>query len=149
MRYEASGRIAGRRPTAVVLLPLVAAAIVAVAWFGSRSPATERPVSPPVAVDCTDMPPADCRRAVEAAREALGDGGPPPRAATVSTSMICGDDLDCPRWFLRDSRSIGSVRLSFDDPPLEAWVNLVEPDTRRGANGRSFVGLVIRWVDRS
>jgi hypothetical protein len=179
MHYEASGRATPRRRWPIIGPPVLALALVAAALAGkvgesprpgpdasgvaaatsaAPSGAPDAPDATPAPVrwiECGGIPQHDCGRAIDAAQRALDD--PPPRvlSATLSSSLICGDDLDCPRWFLHGSRSVGSVILTFADSPLEAWVNVVEPDPEPAASGAAeqprgqFLGRVIRWFERS
>jgi hypothetical protein len=164
MQYQASGRASSRRRWPLVVPPLLALALVAAGLAGragEQAPADEA-TNPEAArapivrwIECGGVANAECGAAVAAARRALDDPIPTVHTATVSPSLICGDDLDCPRWFLHGSRSVGSVVLTFADSPLEAWVNVVEPDPEPAQSGLveqppgQFLGRVIRWFERS
>lgn len=180
MHYEASGRATPRRRWPILVPPLLAVALVAAALAGragesspadqDANPGADRPEATAALVrwiECGGLPNADCGAAVAAARHALDDSFPAVHTATVSPSLICGDDLECPHWFLRRSRSVGSVVLTFVDSPLEAWVNVVEPDVaadpadhagadpgtdadqRDGGPAPRFLGRLVRAFERS
>jgi len=164
MQYRASGRASSRRRWPLVIPPLLAVALVAAGLAGragESSPADEG-ANPAVAsapivrwIECGDVANAECGAAVAAARRALDDTFPIVHSATVSPSLICGDDLECPAWFLGGSRSVGSVVLTFVDSPLVAWINVVEPDRDAVLDGESdgpapqLLGRLIRAFERS
>lgn len=53
-----------------------------------------------------------CSAAVLAAREALGGADVSIDTARVWPTLVCGDDLDCPRALLDRADPVGSVTLS-------------------------------------
>jgi hypothetical protein len=86
-----------------------------------------------------------CRQLILAGIVLLPDEGVVVRAE-VYPSLVCGDDLDCPRSFLRDGSPAGSVVLTLADGAT-AWVNVVMTETPRrvGETPRRFAGRLIRW----
>ena len=162
MQYQASGRASSRRRWPLVVPPLLAVALVVAGLAGRAGEsrpdegADPAPTASPIVrwIDCGGVATEECGAAVAAARRALDDTFPTVHTATVSPSLICGDSLECPPWFLRDSRSVGSVVLTFVDSPLVAWVNIVEPRPVEAADRPAeepprFLGRVTRSFDRS
>lgn len=163
MQYQASGRASNRRRWPLIVPPLLAVALVAAGLAGRAGEVRPddgthvSPSAPPIVrwIDCGDVATQECGAAVAAARRALDETFPTVHTATVSPSLICGDSLECPPWFLRDSRSVGSVVLTFVDSPLVAWVNIVEPDPAAVPDDEDdepapqLLGRLIRAFERS
>ncbi|HEU0235985.1 MAG TPA: hypothetical protein VFR14_06035 [Candidatus Limnocylindrales bacterium] len=163
MQYQASGRASNRRRWPLVVPPLLAVALVAAGLAGRAGEvppddgAHPSPSASPIVrwIDCGGVANQECGAAVAAARRALDESFPIVHTATVSPSLICGDSLECPPWFLRDSRSVGSVVLTFVDSPLVAWVNVVEPDPSAVPDGEGdgsapeLLGRLVRAFERS
>jgi len=93
------------------------------------------------------MPAYQCSAAVLAAREALGGADVSIDSARAWPTLVCGDDLDCPRALLARSDPVGSVTLSLADGRGEVWVNVlrVPAPTRLNETGERLVAQVIRW----
>jgi hypothetical protein len=74
----------------------------------------------------------------------------PPEIPTIAGvevwgSILCGDDLDCPRERLVSSSPLGSVVVSFADGGPSAWVNVVRRSPRAvdgGGPGRPDAWIV-------
>ena len=165
--YEVESRAPGPRRR-VVALPLVAAlGVLAVGLLGQGSP---RPANPPAAspegsavaevasgqdavpgpprvVDCGDMPAFECPAAVLAAREAMAPADVTIDSARAWTTLLCGDELDCPRPLLASSDPVGSVTFSLAGGRGEVWVNVVRvpAPNRLNENRERLVAQVIRW----
>jgi hypothetical protein len=92
-------------------------------------------------VDCGTVPAGDCVDAVDAARLAVSDVPFPIVRVQAWPTLICGDDLDCPRPLLAMSKPVGSVVLTFDDRAV-AWLNVYHI-----ANDRTdrVLASVVRW----
>ena len=88
-----------------------------------------------------------CSAAVLAAREALGGADVSIDTARVWPTLVCGDDLDCPRALLARADPVGSVTLSLADGRGEVWVNVVRvpAPSRLNETGERVVAQVIRW----
>ena len=99
----------------------------------------------PTSIGCRDIASWRCRQLVLAGIVLLPADVSPVRAE-VYPSLMCGDDLDCPRSFLRGGSPAGSVVLSFGDGG-SAWVNVVMSETPRrvGETPMRFVGRLVRW----
>jgi hypothetical protein len=99
----------------------------------------------PASIACRDMAPWRCREVVLAGVVLLS-GPEEPLRAEVYPSLVCGDDLDCPRSFLASGSPAGSVVLTLADG-ASAWVNVVMTETPRrvGEAPRRFVGRLVRW----
>ena len=108
-------------------------------------PAAAPDASLPASIACRDIASWRCRQLVLAGVVLLPDRERPVRA-DVYPSLVCGDDLDCPRTFLTGSSPAGSVVLTFADGGT-AWVNVVMTETPRrvGETPRRFVGRLVRW----
>jgi hypothetical protein len=153
MAFEVALRSLGRSRRPIVVPPLIAAAVIAIAILGGRpGPAPPPAVSPqpPVLADvteCVDVRPVTCRQAAEVAAVALGVGHPTIASAKVWRSLLCGDTLDCSPTLLLRTRPAGSVVFTFDDRTV-AWVNLVWVDvsSRRFEDGTErLTAFVVRW----
>ena len=108
-------------------------------------PAAAPDASLPASIACRDIASWRCRQLVLAGVVLLADTERPVRA-DVYPSLVCGDDLDCPRTFLSGSSPAGSVVLTFADGGT-AWVNVVMTETPRrvGETPRRCVGRLVRW----
>ena len=169
---EQSYEVVGRRPgprRRVVLAPfLIALGVLAAGFLGNgltgRAPAAvtsgislnlgtapvpssaEAVPGPPRVVDCGRMPAYECPAAVLAAREALGAVDASIDLARAWPTLLCGDDLDCPRSLLARADPVGSVTFALSDGRV-VWVNILrEPaPTRLNETGERLVAQVIRW----
>ena len=134
----------GHAPASVApVVPVSSGTSVAAAVAGSA----ETVPGPPRVVDCGRMPAYQCSAAVLAAREALGGADVSIDSARAWPTLVCGDDLDCPRALLARSDPVGSVTLSLADGRGEVWVNVlrVPAPTRLNETGERLVAQVIRW----
>jgi hypothetical protein len=156
----------GRGP--VIIAVVAAALIVAAAVAGTVAP---RPAAPatlagagiaavrypdpsPVpattsagAIVCDGLRDAECLAAVNAARRAVGDVDVALETAHAWPTLLCRDDLDCPRTLMETSRPVGSVVLTFAHIGA-VWVNVfgfLEPN-RLNENREVLAGRVVRWL---
>lgn len=147
MSYEVPTRPIARSRRPILIPPLVALAIVAVALFASPTtdpvPPPERP--PPASTaaplsaaltDCNELRAFPCRDMVRVAQLSLDSSYSRITSATAWRSMICGNDSDCPPGMLDGSRPAGSVVFTFIDGSV-AWVNVLWLDvsSRRFEDG--------------
>jgi hypothetical protein len=91
------------------------------------------------------MASSKCRQLVLAGA-ALLPGQEKALRAEVYPSLVCGDDVDCPRRFLESGIPAGSVVLTLGDG-ASIWVNVVlaaSPAQGGKAPGR-FVTRLARW----
>jgi hypothetical protein len=104
------------------------------------------PISPD-AITCEGLPNAECLTAVEAAERAIGDVGVAVQTAQAWPTLLCRDDLDCPRPLLRASEPVGSVVLTFADIGA-VWVNVfrIPEPNRLNENREVLAGRVVRWL---
>ena len=171
--YEVVGRPPGPRRRLVVVPFLLAAGVLAAGFLGhgltglggrapisaiSVAPVAAEPVpvvppalavpGPPRVVECGRMPAYACPAAVLAAREALGEVDASIDTAKAWPTLICGDDLDCPRALLARADPVGSVTFALSDGRV-VWVNVLrEPaPTRLNETGSRLVAQVIRWFN--
>jgi hypothetical protein len=117
-------------------------------------------ISPPVQADTSDRStraaaPASiacgviaswwCRRVVQASLELL-PADETASSARVYATLVCGDDLDCPRSCLCGGSPAGSVVLTLADG-ASAWINVIAigGPRRIGEPPPRFVGRVVRW----
>lgn len=101
----------------------------AIAVNGSSRAAASLPALPrpmPVALDCTTLDAASCRRIAQAALDAVPADAPPIAHATVWGSLVCNDDFDCPGRYLADAVPLGSVIVVFADDGPAAAINVVD-----------------------
>jgi hypothetical protein len=101
---------------------------------------------PRAAITCDGLRDAECLAAISAARRAIGDVHVAPETARAWPTLLCRDDLDCPRPLLEASEPVGSVVLAFAHIGV-AWVNvfrLPEPN-RLNENREVLAGRVVRW----
>jgi hypothetical protein len=134
--YEAAPRkiASSRRLVAVPLL--FGAVVVSAGIAGSLMPRRAEPTpTPRVApsinvplvatggVDCGRVSRFDCVTVADAARDALRDV--PFRIVSIQMwpTLICGDDLDCPRAMLERADPIGSAAVTFEDRGV-AWIDV-------------------------
>jgi hypothetical protein len=128
-----------------VVLPRPAGPDTAVVRDPGPSPAVPPELSP-TAIVCDGLRDAECVAAVSAARRAIGDVHVTLETARAWPTLLCRDDLDCPRPLLQASEPVGSVVLTFADIGV-AWVNvfrLPEPN-RLNENREVLAGRVVRW----
>lgn len=102
-----------------------------------------------IRVDCGDLPAADCRAALEAARRVLGGEAAAVRAVTASRSLACADALDCPPGFILGRRPVGLLVVAFVDGSPDAWFNVVEPRIRGGAGDPRMIARAVRSIQLS
>jgi hypothetical protein len=143
--------IVGRISSAGPPVPSVARPAVAEGPSASRAAPGAASSTPgtvaaglPRSIVCGDIVPWRCRQLVLAGLVLL----PPEEAARqaeVYPTLICGDDLDCPRSFLDAGAPAGSVVLTLAEGRT-AWVNVVMTETPRrvGEAPRRFVGRLVR-----
>jgi hypothetical protein len=116
-----------------------------------RPPGVPTAISPaavsPAAVTCDGMPNDDCLASVDAAERAIGDVGVALEAARAWPTVLCRDDLDCPRPLLRVSEPVGSVVLTFAHIGV-VWVNVfrIPEPNRLNENREVLAGRVVRWL---
>jgi hypothetical protein len=136
---------------ALILLAAVAGSLVAPARAPAPARDTDAPAAaataiPAVAINCGGLRETDCLAAVEAARRAIDDPGGDVEQARAWPTLICGDDLDCPRPLLQASDPVGSVELTLGDRAV-VWVNIfrIPEPNRLNENREVIAGRVIRW----
>ena len=100
----------------------------------------------PASIACGPVNLSACRQLVRAGVVLLPEGRQTVHAS-VYTSLVCGDDFDCPRSLLRDAEPAGSVVLTLGDGSA-AWVNVVSKlaTGRIGRPTRTYLGLLVRWI---
>jgi len=98
----------------------------------------------PASVRCHDLAVGPCQRVAAAALEAIGPVNAPVESIDVWSSLLCGDDLDCPPGRLAGLRPLGSAILTLGGTGPAGWVNVGE---RRQA-GRLGQSDVVAWVIR-
>ena len=98
----------------------------------------------PPSIACGRIDRWTCRQLVLAGAGAVA--GTSPVRANAYPSLVCGDDVDCPRSLLRDNTPAGSVVLTFGDG-ASAWVNVVVKETtsRFEDHTQRFIARVVRW----
>jgi hypothetical protein len=110
------------------------------------SPArSEPPARLPRELGCHEVAPATCGVLARAGVAALPLGAPTIATVDVWASILCGDDLDCPRDRLAGSTPLGSVVVAFADGGPSAWVNVVRRSPRAvdgGGPGRPEAWIV-------
>lgn len=148
-RIGGSGRPIGLLAAGLILLAAVAIAGRDPSPGPDASPVGASPQPAPV-IACGEVPGSRCAASIRAATAAIGDGHPPIRRITAWPSLICGDDLDCPRSRLASTTSFGSVVFEFGDEGGTAWVNVLAheppPDDAPGEEaGDRLEGYVVRW----
>jgi hypothetical protein len=163
--YEVVGRRPGPRRRVILLPFLIATGVLAAGFLGDGllgrapasvtsvtsvslpvAPAVESVPAPPRVVDCGRMLAFECPAAVLVAREALGGADVSIDSARAWPTLLCGDDLDCPRALLARADPVGSVTFALSDGRV-VWVNVLrEPaPTRLNETGERLVAQVIRW----
>jgi hypothetical protein len=103
------------------------------------------PARLPASIACGAIGASRCRQLVRAGAELL-PGQEEAFRAEVYPSLVCGDDVDCPRTFLESGSPAGSVILTLGDG-ASVWVNVVlteSPPQGGKAPGR-FVARLVRW----
>jgi hypothetical protein len=118
----------------------------------SRAIGEPRSSARSVTVRCHGLAAAACDRIVAAALDLLGPD------ATVESidaweSLLCGDDLDCPRGRLAELRPLGSAVVEFGDEEPAGLVNVGERLTGGGAGGAGGAGgggetALVAWLIR-
>jgi hypothetical protein len=114
----------------------------------AAQPEAARPTdaaAPPASVACGSVASWWCRRVVQAAAGLL-PGEEAATSARVYVTLVCGDDLDCPRSFLAAGSPAGSVVLTLADG-ASAWVNVVAIGGPRhiGEPPPRFLARLVRW----
>jgi hypothetical protein len=103
-----------------------------------------RPPEAPRSVRCRGIDVRSCRQIVRASVDALASNVRAVRAV-VYPSLVCGDDVDCPRSLLADNTPVGSVVLTLGDG-TSAWVNVVATETTSfDDQTRHFIVRIVRW----
>jgi len=98
----------------------------------------------PGSVRCHDLAVGPCQRVAAAALEAIGPVDAPVESIDVWSSLLCGDDLDCPPGRLAGMRPLGSAILTLGGTGPAGWVNVGE----RLPAGRPGQSDVVAWVIR-
>jgi hypothetical protein len=98
----------------------------------------------PGSVRCHDLATGRCERVAAAALKAIGPVDAPVESIDVWSSLLCGDDLDCPPGRLAGLRPLGSAVLTLGGTAPAGWVNVGE---RLPANRLGETDLVA-WVIR-
>jgi hypothetical protein len=143
-----AGRLSGDASSPAPLSSASPGASATSQWTGAmpdtaaRSPGTARL---PASIVCGDIASWWCRRVVLAGIDLLS-GEQEATSASVYGSLICGDDLDCPRSFLAGGSPAGSVVLTLADG-ASAWINVVATGGPRriGEPPPRFFGRLVRW----
>jgi hypothetical protein len=101
--------------------------------------------APPASIACGVIASWWCRHVVQASLELL-PADETASSARVYATLVCGDDLDCPRSFLAGGSPAGSVVLTLADG-ASAWINVIAVGSPRriGEPPPRFVGRVVRW----
>jgi hypothetical protein len=112
----------------------------------SHGPASSRAGASlqPGSVRCHDLAVGPCQRVAAAALDAIGPVDVPVESIDVWSSLLCGDDLDCPPGRLAGLRPLGSAVLTLGGTAPAGWVNVGErlPASRLGPTD------VVAWVIR-
>jgi hypothetical protein len=112
----------------------------------SRAPA--RPSAPvelrPEIVRCHHVAAGTCRRIAAAALEAIGSVERPVEWIDVWSSLLCGDDLDCPPGRLAGLRPLGSAVVTLGGDGPTGWVNVGERPPGVSLDETRLVAWVIR-----
>ena len=106
------------------------------------------PTLPPAnSIDCHDLAAAACGDVVRASIATLPDDLPPISSIGVWSTLLCGDDLDCPRQRLERYQPLGSAVIAFGPARLEAWVDVIEPAGPSGpmSDSAQLVAWITRW----
>jgi hypothetical protein len=98
----------------------------------------------PGSVHCHDLAVGTCQRVAAAALEAIGPVDAPVETIDVWSSLLCGDDLDCPPGRLAGLRPLGSAILTLGGTGPAGWVNV----GLRLPAGRLGQTDVVAWVIR-
>jgi len=101
---------------------------------------------PPV-VACHGLGADACRRIALAGIAALPPDSPRVTRVEAWASMLCADDLECPRDRLFESVPLGSAIVTFADGGPQAWLNVVSPAVP-SASAEQTGGAsawVVRW----
>jgi hypothetical protein len=106
----------------------------------SSAPAELRPEI----VRCHHLAAGPCRRIAAAALEAIGPVERPVEWIDVWSSLLCADDLDCPRGRLAGLRPLGSAVVTLEDGGPTGWVNVGERLPGSLVGGPGLVAWVIR-----
>jgi len=104
------------------------------------------PLRLPRRLTCHGVDDATCRRIALAGVAVLPAHLPRVTRVEAWASMLCADDLECPRDVLSDSTPLGSAIVSFADGGAQAWVNVVSPAAPSA--GAQRAGGTIAWVVR-
>jgi hypothetical protein len=104
-----------------------------------------RPLRLPRTVECHDLAPATCDEVALTSIAILPPDGPAVAAIDAWGSILCADDLECPRPRLAGSMPLGSAVVSFDGGGARAWVNVVVPQRVAGAAVGEPSAWIVRW----
>jgi hypothetical protein len=106
----------------------------------SSAPAELRPEI----VRCHHLAAGPCRRIATVALEAIGPVADPVEWIDVWSSLLCADDLDCPRGRLAGLRPLGSAVVTLGGGGPTGWVNVGERLPGALVDGPGLVAWVIR-----
>lgn len=109
------------------------------------APVVVVPVRLPRAIGCHDVAEAACRDLAEAGASVLPPDGTAIAAVDVWGSLLCGDELDCPRSRLAGTEPLGSVVVTFAGGTPSAWINVVERAPAATPDGPTPVAWIVRW----
>jgi hypothetical protein len=98
----------------------------------------------PEIVRCHRLLAGPCRRIAAAALEAMGPVAEPVEQIDVWSSLLCGDDLDCPPGRLAGLRPLGSAVVTLGDDGPTGWVNVGERPPGVSLDGTRLVAWVVR-----
>ena len=98
----------------------------------------------PGSVRCHDLATQPCQRVAAAALEAIGPVDAPVESIDVWSSLLCGDDLDCPPGRLAGLRPLGSAVVTLGDDGPTGWVNVGERAPGVSLDGTRLVVWVVR-----
>ena len=106
---------------------------------------THVPRPMPNRIDCQDLDRTICLRIASAAVTALPFDAPAIRDLTVWRTLLCSDNLECPKPYLDGSIPLGSVIVRFVDSGPRAAINVVDGSHRDGIRLGARAWLA-RWM---
>jgi hypothetical protein len=98
----------------------------------------------PEIVRCHHLAAGPCRRIAAAALEAIGPVEAPVERIDVWSSLLCGDDLDCPPGRLAGLRPLGSAIVTLGEGGPTGWINVGERPPGVSLDGTRLVAWVVR-----